>query len=399
MVIFNFCRFRDGHNSALVEPEAIHKCLEAIRPYHAILLLVDPDDLNDTLWLDASSTISRLLQVYSPLKSLQTLAADADLTLSHTVEIASHLVYWAQATVIYPLCESNIYVVTPDIPITSEALAKEFKQNFPGMSLSQVMADFSLPMSLGERINPILGTVILFRIFLCFEFDKVLTVIYFLRTGGNFVQGQQVQLVTWMLKYHLLIHLHTYVYLTTYFDGTLMDSGPEYLAAFTGNLDGSANYSLNICAFEADEDEATASDSFSETGNDVNILTGETLASSGVGVEGLGEKRPDSLPNTTTSSDNPIINQNANVPLEDAFPDLNEAVKRAVTLIKSPLTAQDVRMFSRLSKYFTGDFHVEEIMYRENVRRSQLMLLLDKFRDVLITIEKEDAEINFFQFS
>jgi hypothetical protein len=113
--------------------------------------------LNASLWFDASSTISRLLQVYSPLKSLQTLAADADLTLSHVVEIASHLVYWAQATVIYPLCESNIYVVSPDIPMTSSKLREQFVEQFPGLSWTQTMADFSLPMPLGERINPVLG--------------------------------------------------------------------------------------------------------------------------------------------------------------------------------------------------------------------------------------------------
>lgn len=28
--------------------------------------------------------------------------------------IAAHLVYWGMATIIYPLCESNVYVVAPD---------------------------------------------------------------------------------------------------------------------------------------------------------------------------------------------------------------------------------------------------------------------------------------------
>lgn len=28
--------------------------------------------------------------------------------------IAAHLVYWGMATIIYPLCESNLYVVAPD---------------------------------------------------------------------------------------------------------------------------------------------------------------------------------------------------------------------------------------------------------------------------------------------
>ncbi len=140
-----------------MEPENIHKCLEAIRPYHSILLLVDREELVASFWVDASCTIPRLLQVYSPLKSLQAIAADADLTLSHVVEIASHLVYWAMATVVYPICEANVYIVAPDAPITSDALEEAFLNSFPGLSLLQTLADFSLPMPLGERINPVLG--------------------------------------------------------------------------------------------------------------------------------------------------------------------------------------------------------------------------------------------------
>lgn len=223
---------------------------------------------------------------------------------------------------------------------------------------------------------------------------SVALIYYFLFAGGSFFQAQQVSLVIWMLKYHLLIHLYTYVYLTTYFDGTLMDSGDsgvDYLSAYTGNVDGTT--SLNIRPFEVDEDEVTASDSFSETAlDDVNIINNDP---SGIDKD---DKRPDSMPATpnTTTSEHVV---NTNIPVGDTFPELNEAVRRAVSLVKAPLTVQDVRLFSRLSKYFTGDFHLEEIMYRENVRRSQLMLLLDKFRDVLITIEKEDSEINFFQLS
>lgn len=43
--------------------------------------------------------------------------------------------------------------------------------------------------------------------------------------------------------------------------------------------------------------------------------------------------------------------------------------------------------------YFKGEHHLEEIMYFENLRRSQLLQLLDKFRDVLIIYETEDPAI------
>lgn len=43
--------------------------------------------------------------------------------------------------------------------------------------------------------------------------------------------------------------------------------------------------------------------------------------------------------------------------------------------------------------YFRGEQHLEEIMYMENLTRSQVLQLLDKFRDVLITYETEDPAI------
>lgn len=50
-------------------------------PYHALLLMVDENSLSNSLPLDSSPSITRLLRIVSPLKNLQTLAADADLSL------------------------------------------------------------------------------------------------------------------------------------------------------------------------------------------------------------------------------------------------------------------------------------------------------------------------------
>jgi hypothetical protein len=58
------------------------RCLQSLRPYHGLLLLVESSELLDNLHPDASPALVRLVRMYSPLKSLQTLAADADLTLS-----------------------------------------------------------------------------------------------------------------------------------------------------------------------------------------------------------------------------------------------------------------------------------------------------------------------------
>ena len=60
--------------------------------------------------------------------------------------------------------------------------------------------------------------------------------------------------------------------------------------------------------------------------------------------------------------------------------------------------SDDVILLERLCRmgYFKGGHHLEEIMYLENIRRSQLLQILDKFRDVLITCESEDPAMALF---
>jgi hypothetical protein len=48
----------------------------------------------------------------------------------------------------------------------------------------------------------------------------------------------------------------------------------------------------------------------------------------------------------------------------------------------------------RLCPYFDGKHHIEEIMYAENIRRSQLLTVLDKYREILITSQHEDPGIS-----
>lgn len=169
----------------IVEPEDIDRCLKALRPYHSLLLLHPAAQLTDFITLDGSPSLSRLLSEYSPLKNLQTLAADADITLSHVFELTAHLVYWAKATVIFPICSTNKYVIAPDAPIhLSSPLVDKFSDVFPGTNLIRVISEFSLPTSLGQKCNP-----------LCLPSQ----------------QSQLVKMIIWMLQHHLLLQLHTYI--------------------------------------------------------------------------------------------------------------------------------------------------------------------------------------------
>jgi hypothetical protein len=139
-----------------ISPQNIQNCLEALRPYHAILLLVETQELLDSLPQDASPAFVRIVRVANPIKNLVELSADADITLSQVFHIVAQLVYWAKATIIYPLCENNIYTIHPLAQTSVDSpLVEDFEERFPGMdSLLKSLSKFSLSMSLSQLRNP-----------------------------------------------------------------------------------------------------------------------------------------------------------------------------------------------------------------------------------------------------
>ncbi|KAH7943694.1 hypothetical protein HPB52_010016 [Rhipicephalus sanguineus] len=70
--------------------------------------------------------------------------------------------------------------------------------------------------------------------------------------------------------------------------------------------------------------------------------------------------------------------------------------KEAVARVPAYRNLEDRKLFLRLCPRFKGKDHLEEIMYYENVRRSNLLALLDKFREVLFTVQHEDPTIAVF---
>ncbi|XP_030592090.1 GATOR1 complex protein NPRL3 isoform X4 [Archocentrus centrarchus] len=168
-----------------IPPEALERSLKAIRPYHALLLLENEKTLLSQLPLDCSPALVRLIKTCSAVKNLQQLAQDADLALLQIFQIAAHLVYWGKAIIIYPLCENNVYMLSPHANICLYSpLAEVFAQQFPGHDLPSMLAKFSLPVSLAEFRNPLEAPA---------------------------QEAQLIQMVVWMLQRRLLIQLHTYV--------------------------------------------------------------------------------------------------------------------------------------------------------------------------------------------
>jgi len=347
-VELSFCLPQKLHKkhfpNILVEPESIFECLEALRPYHSLLLLVDTQELLDQLSTEASPALRRLVRQCSPLRSLKTLAVDTDLSLMQVFQLTGHLLYWGKATVIYPLCESNLYVLSPRLPIPVPAKLKErFSERFSD-SLMETLATFSLPCKLA--VSPPLALH----------------------------QPRITQIIIWLLQHHLVIQLHTYVTLA-------LDEG---MATSCRNLSQEelarpAAVGLGLGLRDIVE---------SDSGQSQNSEDISSFGSYGAGRE------LETLP----EGDQELVKvqEVSQVTREEILKDFSLAEQEAITSVPAASNVEDLTKFAGLSKYFRGEHHLEEMMYHENCPRAVLLQLMDKFRSVLVKHEHEDPAVSMY---
>lgn len=246
----SFCLPQKAHQlhkkGSMVDPEVIDRCLRSLKPYHG-MLLVDYAELLDCVPPRAARMLLQLVEIYTPLMSLQMLASEADMSIEHVYKMVSHLVYWGKATIIYPLCETNVYVIAPDAPLhTKSHLVEKFSARFAGMSLFDAIAHFSLPTSIGHLTTP-------------------------LQQSAR--QGMLAQMVVWMLQHHLLMQLHTYVQFMP------SDLDDFYGGVSTMNVAGS---DCSACSDGANEHKSSLMDLQEGTNTNSSIgvgVTGELLIS------------------------------------------------------------------------------------------------------------------------
>ncbi|XP_057307596.1 GATOR complex protein NPRL3-like [Hydractinia symbiolongicarpus] len=294
----NYCLPHKIHrlsgSKTMINAEKFSKYINRIKPYHTLLLTDEgereQENLMKLLPHDASPMLLRLIKLSNHIKNFQTLCQDADISLPQIFQIVAHLVYWGRCTVIYPLAESNVYVISENASTEIDSKhAEEFVRSFPKQSLHNILARFSFPTTLGEYRNPLYNSQ---------------------------QQLEQAQIVTWLLKRRLLKQLHTYVWIM-----------PEVSTA--------------------------------EEGMDESFLFDETLSLKPI------ERR--------------------------IFDKFSYAEKKSLIKMQNMVDKEDLSFFLNMSKYFRGDHHLEDIMYYENVPRSKLLILIDKFRTMLITVQHEDA--------
>lgn len=348
-ISLSFCLPEKAHQwhlrGQIIEPEDIDRCLRAMRPYHSLLLLHPVEHIIDFTSLDSSPSLVKMLTQYSPMKNLQTLAADSDLTLSHVFELTAHLVYWAKATVIFPVCATNRYVIASNAPLHhTSPLIEKFSTAFPGLHLFTAIHEFSVPTSLHSKLDP---------------FSKPT------------LQSSLVQNIIWMLQHHLLLQLHTYIeYMPT-------DNGPPSLKSQKKTVKTPSPRTSSVLSASFPDASRTESESGASTISEAQEL--------------IKHLNMENASFTSTEDDKQDYQ-------EELLVDFPDEERSEIFKIPATNTPEDLKLFARLCRkgYFEGSHHIEEIMYLENLRRSQLTQLLDKFREILITYDSEDPAIAMF---
>ncbi|KAL7732361.1 hypothetical protein ACLKA6_004344 [Drosophila palustris] len=373
-----FCLPAKAHQlhkkGSMVDPETIDRCLRALKPYHGMLLLVDFAELLDCVPPTGARMLWQLVDAYNPLISLQSMASNADLSIEHVYKLVSHLVYWAKATIIYPLCETNVYVIAPDAPLhTKSHLVEKFSTRFAGMSLFEVISDFSLPTSIGHLTTP-------------------------LQQPAR--QGILAQMVLWMLQHHLLMQLHTYVQFMPSDDDEFGDSASCTHTQMPGSCD-------NLTEEEQDDPQHGGGSMLSMSSQPLPMPVNnhrrpltedhDSLASDNIAVQPSSSHKSNFSMTASLSTDNcdSLDSMEDEQKLKELLQVFNDADRAAIRRIPASLNVDDLSLLVKLYQmgYFKSEHHLEEIMYFENLRRSQLLQLLDKFRDVLIIYETEDPAI------
>jgi hypothetical protein len=228
--------------------------------------------------------------------------------------LAGHLLYWGLAIVIYPICETNIYVVSPKIKnLLNPVVVERFNDKFPGENLVSCLAMFSLPTSVAQRTAPILNAGHL----------QLLT-----------------KIIIWMLQQHLLVQLHTYVTLALNDEMKCLWEDPVEKMA---EQDTNKNKPPKLLERLGDQE------SEAEVTEDIDTILAAFNSPS---------DREEILKITT---------------------DKNELAK-----------------FAQVAVFMNGKYHIEEIMYHMDLRRAQLLQIIDKFRSIVVRHEHEDPALTMY---
>ena len=154
------------------------------RPYHALLLLFDPEEIISALPPGASPLMVELIQIVTPTQCFEELQNTLNCSLAQLYKLAAHLFVWNKARVIDAISIRNIYTISPKFDLTRlETLTNQFSVRFPTMELSKLLQELSSPRPYSTII------------------------------GSKENRNLYLEIITFLIRHHIVVQLHMYMYL------------------------------------------------------------------------------------------------------------------------------------------------------------------------------------------
>jgi hypothetical protein len=97
--------------------EVIFNAIKYLKPYLGIVLLKNKETLLESLPDNCNYYAKSLIEIANPRFSIARYAAEFDVSIEEIYAVIDHLVYWAKVKIIYPIAETNCYVVHPMTPL------------------------------------------------------------------------------------------------------------------------------------------------------------------------------------------------------------------------------------------------------------------------------------------
>ncbi|CAF0863859.1 unnamed protein product [Brachionus calyciflorus] len=304
--------------------EVIFDSFKYLKPYFGILLLTDRDELLKSLPVNCNQNAKQLIEKYNPLYSLSRYAAELDLPIEEVYAIVEHLIYWAKIKVIYPIDETNFYILNPNAQLNKKSkISQEFKETFDNASYHFVLSLFSEAKTLSDHLDP--------------RMSKEQHNIFF-------------HMLEWLLQRNVLIQLHNYIFLM-----------PK---KFEHHRLGCEKYSKH---------------------SDISYDD-----------DSMNDSRLENCAESENSNDTENTDHKNSCLSYDEFREvlteckISEKDQQYIFKAFESRHPDSIKQFMQLVPYFNGQSNLEEIIYHEKLNRSDLYILLDKFKDMLFVSTYED---------
>ncbi|TNN06782.1 GATOR complex protein isoform 2 [Schistosoma japonicum] len=359
-----------------VRPMAIWNAMDKIRPYHALLLLLRKSDLlKDYLPTDINPTLKDFVNALSPTISLYNLAQKFH-SQSHCLNLALWLIYRGHALIVYPIVANNIYVLAPHSKAWfTPQLIGQFATSFPDVNFAELLTSFSTCFVLKDHFDS--STCNIDNL----QYDADVQNRSSNTSWTNLPLTEKINLIAWLLRRRLIIQIHLYIF-PTFLPNNNANEMNKYnnitdILYHLDNMDMPYNHANGVIH--------SSSNSSSEYDSDEIIL------------ENKGHKHPE-IDSTTLNLDELCrkIPKDVLCELTDNLP-VESQQTLLLSILSHPGAIQNIsllRLFARILPHLPA--HLEEIMFKEQIKRSTLVECIERFTPFLATARLPDPVTSCF---